>query len=174
MIAGFRRISAAFEKVVEILLLLALGLMTFIVLAGVFFRYVINRPLMFSFEGSTILFAWIVFIGIFLAYKDRLHLGVGIIDGHLSPGGRRALGIFRNAVILVISVYLVAQSWELTTRAGLIIPSLQISVRVFYVSMPIGFTLMAALALTRIVTSVFGIHDDDAAADDPRGEGADT
>ncbi|QKV19090.1 TRAP transporter small permease [Oricola thermophila] len=153
------KISRGIEKGLEFLLIAALTLMTAIVLAGVFFRYVLERPLVFSFEASTILFAWIVFLGSFLAYKDRFHLGVRIIDGYLSVRGRRILAAVRNLVILLVSLYLADKSWDLAMRAGQRVPSLQVSVRIFYIAMPIGFALMAVLSAVRSVTALRGSDD---------------
>jgi TRAP-type C4-dicarboxylate transport system permease small subunit len=142
------------ETALEVFLDIVLLAMTAIILAGVFFRYVLGQPLMFSFEISTVLFAWIVFIGLVIAYKDGFHLGVDVLDGFLPPRARHALNALRNAIVAVISVYMTVEAVHLFMQTSALIASLQITVRIYYFALPLGFGLMAVAATWRTTRDI--------------------
>lgn len=156
MLNAIRSVLRLGETALEVFLDIVLVAMTAIVLAGVFFRYVLGEPLMFSFEISTVLFAWIVFLGLVIAYKDGFHLGVDVIDGFLPPRARHALNALRNFIVVVISVYMTVQAVHLFMQTSALIASLQVTVRVYYFALPLGFGLMAVAATWRTVRD---IHD---------------
>jgi TRAP-type C4-dicarboxylate transport system permease small subunit len=156
MLNAIRSVLRFGETALEVFLDIVLVAMTAIVLAGVFFRYVLGEPLMFSFEISTVLFAWIVFIGLVIAYKDGFHLGVDLIDGFLPPRARHALNALRNFIVVIISVYMTVQAVHLFMQTSALIASLQVTVRIYYFALPLGFGLMAVAATWRTARD---IHD---------------
>jgi len=126
-----------------------------LVVLAVFMRYLVGAPLVFSYDLSTLLFAWTVFVGLALAERQKAHLSVGVIDGVLPPRAGRALKILRQMLVIVISVFAAWFGWKLFQRAGMVIPSMRISIGWLYASLPIGFGLLAlaqVVSLMRIVT----------------------
>lgn len=133
---------------------LTLAMVTLVVLA-VIMRYAIGSPLVFSFDLSTLLFAWMVFLGLALAERDGVHLAVDILDGYLPPRARKTLRIMRKILVLAVSAATTWFGWKLFQRAGMTIPSMRISIGWLYASLPIGFallTLAQAVKLLQIAT----------------------
>ncbi len=142
-------------------LLVALTVITLVVLVAVVFgavvmRYVFNAPLIFSFDLSTLLFAWIVFVGLAIADRDDAHMGLDLV-GRVSNATLRQVLIFvRLALVLALSAYLAWIGWQLYMRTGAQIASLRISAKWLYLSMPIGFGLMALSYIGRIIRLAAG------------------
>ncbi|WP_168193143.1 TRAP transporter small permease [Rhodophyticola sp. CCM32] len=123
--------------------------MVVLVVVAVFMRYVVVAPLIFSFDLSTLLFAWIVFLGLALAERNQAHLAVTVAGQLLPSRAARVLRLTRQLLLIVVSIFVTWYGWKLFQRAGMTIPSMRISIGWLYASLPIGFAL---LTLAQIVT----------------------
>lgn len=139
----FDFVSLAFSGVIT------LCMVTLVVLAVVM-RYVFNAPLVFSYDLSVILFAWVVFVSLGLAERSGAHLSVDIIDHALPSGVLRYLYIARQIIMAAFCLWFAYLGWRLLSRAGMEIPSMRISIRWLYASFPIGFALLAVAQISRI------------------------
>jgi len=142
-------------------LLVALTVITLIVLVAVVFgavvmRYVFSAPLIFSFDLSTLLFAWVVFVGLTVADRDDAHMGLDLVGGVSNETIRQVLVFVRLVLVLALSVYLAWIGWQLYMRTGAQISSLRISAKWLYLSMPIGFGLLALSYIGRIIRLAAG------------------
>jgi len=142
-------------------LLVALTVITLVVLVGVVFgavimRYVFNAPLIFSFDLSTLLFAWVVFIGLTIADRDDAHMGLDLVSKIGNANVRQALIALRLVLVLALSAYLAWIGWQIYLRTGAQISSLRISAKWLYLSMPIGFGLLTLSYIGRIIRLAAG------------------
>lgn len=141
--------------------LIALSIVALVVLVGVVFmavamRYLFNAPLIFSFDLSTLIFAWIVFVGLAIADRDDAHMGLDLVANIDNATVRQALVALRLVLVLALSVYLAWIGWQLYLRTGAQISSLRISAKWLYLSMPIGFGLLALSYIGRIIRLAAG------------------
>ncbi|OAM76634.1 TRAP transporter small permease [Devosia elaeis] len=141
--------------------LIALSIVALVVLVGVVFmavamRYLFNAPLIFSFDLSTLIFAWIVFVGLAIADRDDAHMGLDLVANIGNATVRQALVALRLILVLALSVYLAWIGWQLYLRTGAQISSLRISAKWLYLSMPIGFGLLALSYIGRIIRLAAG------------------
>jgi len=137
-------------------MLIALTVISLVVLVGVVFlavvmRYVFNAPLTFSFDLSTLLFAWIVFVGLTIADRDDAHMGLDVLPGIGSPALQAGLTLLRQVLVLALCAYLTWIGYQLFLRTGAQISSLRVSARWLYGAMPIGFALLTLSYLGRIL-----------------------
>ena len=151
--AGSRVLTAVRIAYEGVLIALTVAMVAVVVVA-VWFRYVMADPILYSFDLSTLLFAWIVFAGIALARVDDAHLGVDLLTGVRSPTVRRVVLILREAVVLGISAYLTWLAYQLTLRTGVQLTSMRISAKWLYAAMPVGFGLMTGLTAVRLALLV--------------------
>lgn len=156
-------ISIKFDAVLDGLnrVLVALTIVSLVVLVVVIFgavvmRYVFNAPLIFSFDLSTLLFAWVVFVGLAIADRDDAHMGLDVVGMINNAAMRQVLVGVRLVLVLALSVYLAWIGWQLYQRTGAQISSLRISAKWLYLSMPIGFGLLALSYIGRIIRLVAG------------------
>jgi TRAP-type C4-dicarboxylate transport system permease small subunit len=134
-------------SVVTVVLLLV---MATLVVVAVVMRYIVGAPLVFSYDLSTLLFAWIVFLGLALAERDGAHLAVDLLETALPRVPRLALVLVRQVAVAVLSLGIAWFGWKLLTRAGMVMPTLRISVGWLYAALPVGFALLAAAQLLAV------------------------
>ena len=144
------RILAALRFAYEGVLVALTVAMVGVVVVAVWFRYVMADPVLYSFDLSTLFFAWIVFAGMALARMEDAHLGVDLLINVRSPAIRLIVRVLREAVVLTISAYLTYLAYRLTVRTGVQITSMRVSAKWLYASMPVGFGLMTGLSAIRL------------------------
>ncbi len=106
-----RRALRAAVWLVEWWSALLLVLMVGIVVAGVFFRYVLDASLAWYDEFSSYLLVWLTFYGaVVVAYKRR-HIGFETLAESLGPVGRRVAGIVAELLVLAFQVVLAYYGW---------------------------------------------------------------
>lgn len=76
-------------RAVEVLLVAILGVMVAMVFGNVVLRYGFDSGITVSEELSRVLFVWLTFLGAVPVMRQHGHLGVELLTGVLSPGGRR-------------------------------------------------------------------------------------
>ena len=110
-------------------------------------RYVFNRPTVWTEELARYLFIWIVFLGIYIAYRDHRHLRIDYLVTRLSGVSRRAVEITGR---LVLTAFLLATLWyapgflRITARQPS--PTLRIPMALIYAVFPLS-SLMILLHL---------------------------
>ena len=142
---GIAGIVAAFAAAA---LLLEVGLL----LAGVTFRFVLNRPLIWSDELASSVFLWLAMLGAVLALHAGAHMRLSTIATRLPPrlrGPRAALAALAPLLLLLILIrpaldYMDDQSFIETPAMGW--PD---SIRASAV--PVGFGLMILLSVLHIL-----------------------
>lgn len=147
---GLERAWLGLNQLLIAATVISLIVLVCVVFGAVIMRYVFNAPLIFSFDLSTLLFAWIIFVGLVIADREDIHMGLDLTPGLSSTKLRNCVLLLRNLLVLILSVYLTWIGYQLFIRTGAQIPSLRISARWLYASMPIGFALLALSYLGRI------------------------
>ncbi|MFW8637204.1 TRAP transporter small permease [Cribrihabitans pelagius] len=104
--------SGLINSLEETLIALLLGLMTIITFANVIARFVFNSNILWALELTVFLFAWLVLMGASYAVKAHAHLGVDAIVNMLSPGARKAVGLFAAACCIVFSLLLLKGAYD--------------------------------------------------------------
>ena len=157
------RLAAVIDGVVRWLGIAILCCVTIVMLAQVFFRYVLNDSLLWSEELAVWGLIWIVFLGSVHLMRGNLHVSIpGLVD-ILPPTARR---ITRLAATLISACFLglfFVVSLEATvggfhTRS----PSMGISTQWAKLIIPISTGLMTLIAVLQIAR---GLRNRD--ADDP-------
>ena len=91
------------DKIEEYLCICCLVVMTALVFANVFSRYILHASFSFSEEITTNLFVLLSMMGTAIAAKRQAHLGLSIVTDRVSPKARRALLIFGYGLATVFS-----------------------------------------------------------------------
>lgn len=143
VLAIAERAGRVLDLVLSILTVTMTVLMALLVVVAVVMRYVFGAPLTYSYDLSTLIFAWMVFLGLGLAEFDRAHLAVDVIDQVVPERIYPVLLVVRQIALAMLTLAMASIGWELFQRAGMIMPSLRISIGWLYASMPIGFLLLS-------------------------------
>lgn len=121
---------------------------------AVFFRYVLNSGISWSDEVARILFVWLVFIGAYIAFKNKSHATVNVLVNKLPSRLKRYHGLFvallEGAFMATITWYGVVQVLN-TDKYGQVTPGLGVPMSWFYVVIPVTALL---ITINIVVTAI--------------------
>ena len=152
-----RTIVAAPRVLVGVLVLLAIGVMLY----GVLARYVLLPitnwldvdPVNFFWVeevGETAL-AWITLIGAAIAVAERSHFGLAVLVHRLAPEAQRKIDIATHVLITAFGLLVAWLGLKLAMlNASLTSPALELSLAWLYIPAAVGGVLMALYAANNI------------------------
>lgn len=139
-----RRLLDGLTALTQLAVALAMALMTTVISAEVFGRYVLNSSIYFSEELSRFCFVWAGFLGASLAMREGSHIGVTLLTERLAPARRRpVLAVARALTLALLAVVVVTGASILPDQWGQQTATLGFSVFWFYLAVPAGALLMA-------------------------------
>jgi TRAP-type C4-dicarboxylate transport system permease small subunit len=149
------RITEFIGKIVEKLISLIAGLLLIVVFINVCARYGFKIGITWAEEFSMLLFAWVVFLGAYLALRRKSHLALTFIIKRLPV---RYAPVSRYIILILVLGFLLAVFIggsgfvNNTLRLGQKTPLLGISAAWAYASLPVS----AALMILEILKALFG------------------
>ncbi len=144
-----RRLDDALTWFEHWFLALSHGLIAALVVAAVFFRYVLNDPLTWTEESIVLLFTWMLFVGLASAFQTRMHIRIDALLMVLPRWCWPALGL---AAVAVTGLTLLALAWfgveQTLIMAGTETPMMRISAAWGVSAVPAG-AVLSLIHLTR-------------------------
>lgn len=105
---GVSRLDAGLARFEDLFLSLSHGLIAALIMAAVFFRYVLADPLIWTEEFIVIVFTWMLFIGFASGMHRRMHIRIDALIMLLPAGGRTVVG---SVAVLATLLTLLALAW---------------------------------------------------------------
>ena len=137
-----RRLDDALGRGEDLFLAAAHGLIAVLVIAAVFFRYVLSDPLIWTEEFIVIVFTWMLFIGLSSGFRQRMHIRIDALLIVLPRRGRAAFGL---VAVMATMITLVALAWFGTEQALIMAttqtPMMRISAAWAVSALPVGAAL---------------------------------
>ncbi len=131
-----------------------------IVVLGVFFRKVLNRPFIWNFEASYMAYAAMFLLGFGYTLKHKMHVTIDVIYTSVGPKAQLVFDILGFVLFFIPFAYFsiksstifALQSWQMlehsqSTWAPPIYP--------FKTLMPVSFVLLALQAVSEIIKSIY-------------------
>lgn len=155
---AFLRTIATLERALLASIMIA---MTVLYSGAVLVREVsdeLYRELAWVDEATRWLMVWMVFLGLGLALEQGKHVAMTSL---LATFSRRARRIVRRAIDLVgllFSLVIVWFGWDITRLVlgtGQVSPTLGLTTAILYLSLPVGFSLLAL----RYLAGLIGVQD---------------
>jgi tripartite ATP-independent transporter DctM subunit len=135
-------VPAAILVVAEIVLLLA----------NVTWRYALHDPLMWGDELASLLFIWLAMLGTVIALRRGEHMRLTTFLARMSPEKRTFFETFSGVIVLAFMLMLMGPAWEYVKEEWIITtPALEIPHAFRVASLAVGFTLMLAIAISRLM-----------------------
>ncbi len=103
--------TAAYCKLLELLLVLLLAAMVLMVFGNVVLRYGFNSGITFSEELSRWAFVWMTFLGAIIALKENGHLGTDMLVSRLGPTGKKVCLAIGETLMLYVVWLVLSGSW---------------------------------------------------------------
>lgn len=157
------RVILAIDRVVAVAACAAAAVMSLLVIAEVFARYVLASSIPFSNELARVMFVWTIFLGVPLALSRGRHVSITILDRVLPASAYRtairASSLASLVVLCVVfykSINLAFRNWDQT------LSTMPVSAGVYYLAIPIGIGVtIIYLALMTVVASRQFIEDNE-------------
>ena len=128
-----------------------------VLFAGVFSRFVLHRPLVWSDELASILFLWLAMLGAVTALRRGEHMRMTALVGRLSPQPRAVLEAVAMAACLAFLALVIWPAWQYAAdERAITTPALEISNVWRAAALPVGIVLMASFAILRMLRSTTG------------------
>ena len=139
-----------------------IGAMTLVILYQVFMRYVLNDPPTWSEEMSRFMMVWMTFLVAPIAYRHGMNVAIETLSRFLVGRVQASLQLVLNALILYFMVVYAQEGVGLAER-GLKSKAFTIDVKLFwfYLVVPAGFYLLAAVSIEHILRAIKSIVDPD-------------
>lgn len=133
---SFKLLTRVFER----LLVSIIAFQAALLILSVFFRYILNSPIVWSDEIVRYSLVWMTFAGAALATRDDKHILVDVIDTILPEKGRKITNGFVDLVVIAFMAFLIYYGIRMTDyERGMFGETLTwISYAYVYVSIPIG------------------------------------
>lgn len=119
--AGHHRQRTFTDKIEETLIAIILGLMTIITFVNVIARYGFNENILWALEVTSILFAWLILLGVSYCVKITAHLGVDAVINLVSAPVRKTLTLIAVVLCILYALLLLKGGWD----SGQILPTCQ-------------------------------------------------
>jgi TRAP-type C4-dicarboxylate transport system permease small subunit len=154
----FRMVLAALGRLEEWLLVAAFSVMGVVLLAQVFFRYVLNAPLIWSEELARYLMVWITFLGINYGIRRGVHIEMGYFFAMLPRPLQRAVPVVTQAFLVVCLVLFLPGAFRFVAAQSRIDSSaMQVNMGLVYLAIPLGMVISAASLATNTIQRFFSV-----------------
>jgi tripartite ATP-independent transporter DctM subunit len=125
-----------------------------VLLGGVVSRYVFHHPIIWTDELASTLFLWLAMLGSAVALHRAEHMRMTAVVGMLSPPARRALEVLATVAALTFLLLILPSAYEFATdEVAVTTPAMQISDAWRAAALPVGFAIMIAIGLIRLIAA---------------------
>lgn len=150
-----RGLSDGVDRVARWIVAVLVGAMSLILIAQVFFRYVLQNSLPWSEEIARYLFVWASLLGASIALRLRYHPGLELMVNALPPRWRAAAGLLANGLVLLLLVVVAREGFLIgRMNAWQRSPAMGIPMTYPYAAVWVGSLLMAVHVLRFMVEEV--------------------
>ena len=134
------------ERLEEWLLASLLAVMVSITFMQVIARYVFNYSFVWALEVTTVLFAWLIFIGMSYGVRVGSHIGVDALVKSLGPRAARIVGSIAALLCIVYAAIVTFGGYQYVRKmydVGIEMQDVPIEQWIPRLVLPIGFALLA-------------------------------
>jgi tripartite ATP-independent transporter DctM subunit len=150
--AWTRGIDRAIGAIVEPLAALLLLVEVVILGGGVFMRYVLHNPLIWSDELAGILMLWLSMLGAVIAYRRNAHIRVSAFIRIVHPNVARVLAVCETAIVALFAIELLpATQTFLVQESVTLTPTLAIPQSYVLASIVVALVLILVIAVLRLI-----------------------
>lgn len=128
----------------EALGVIALTVLVITVSMNVFLRYVLNNSFEWGTEVASLMFVWVIMMGIGAAARNRLHPTIDLVTQIMPLKVGMILQILMGFAIIYVLGELIISTWDFALESGFnkYTGILGLPYIVVYLALPIGFGLM--------------------------------
>nr|MBC8443682.1 TRAP transporter small permease [Deltaproteobacteria bacterium] len=106
----------AIEKICGVFCVVCFAVMTALAILGVFFRYVMQSPFMWTEEVARYLLVWMGFTAVSIALRQGKHIKVEVLSNLVPSIVAKAVGYGVDALIALFFIVLLQQGYLMTVN----------------------------------------------------------
>lgn len=154
---SIQKVDKCLSMIENAVIILGLSAMFLILLAQVIMRYVFSRPLTWSEEAARFIFAYVSFIGISYAYRQKGHIRMEVVVNLFPQAVRRGLEVLINLGTIALFCYMIPFSFRfIGIQAGVKATATHIPMSIVYTALPLGMALSCVRLLISSLRIVWG------------------
>ncbi|WP_172327222.1 TRAP transporter small permease [Mangrovicoccus sp. HB161399] len=137
---------------------IGLVLMTAMIAAQVFFRYVLNDSLVWTEPAAILVMGWFILLGAAVGIREGYHLSFEVLLYLLPDRAKLVLYSISDVVVTAFGIGMVVYGWQLAAKtAGSTIPSLGFSGSVAFLPIISGGILVVLFSVERLARRAAGL-----------------
>ena len=156
-----KRALRFFVDVIEIYLPMASFMVLFVTfIFQIFCRYVLKRPIGWSYEMGLITFVWTTMFGALYAWRDGEHIVFSLVYDSRSQFGKRMFDLIGSLIVLVLMALIVLPTWKFIMNQRRTSSVLKMSYKLMYfpfIIMVIGTCLRQILQVYRATRALIAL-----------------
>lgn len=148
-----KKVIEILNKVLEILLCIAVILMVFGCVWQIITRFVLQDPSDWTEEFVKYVLIWTTMLGVPYAYGKDKHISIGFVTSTFTPKGLAMSKLFNDILILLLSILIMIVGGIMVDQnaAGQVSAALQIPMQIYYGGVPVCGVLMIVYSIPRIM-----------------------
>src|ERR1700761_2625890 len=151
---ALRQLDRALGTIIAVPTAILVLVEVFVLLGGVISRYVFHHPIIWSDELASTLFLWLAMLGSAVALHRSEHMRMTAFVGMLSPPVRLALDVVATVAGLAFLVMILPSAYDFATdEIPVTTPAMEISDAWRAAALPVGFAIMIAVAVVRLLAA---------------------
>lgn len=156
-----KRAGRFLVDVIEIYLPMASFIVLFVTfIFQIFCRYILNRPIGWSYEVGLITFVWTTMFGALYAWRDGEHIVFSLVYDGRSQFGKRMFDLIGSLIVLILMALIVQPTWKFIMNQRRMSSVLKISYKLMYFPffvMVIGSCLRQVLNVCRATRALIAL-----------------
>ncbi|RLC04863.1 MAG: hypothetical protein DRH34_03375 [Deltaproteobacteria bacterium] len=149
------KIGLAIEKICGALCVFCFATMTIIAILGVFFRYVMQSPFMWTEEVARYLLVWLGFTAVSIALRQDKHIKVEVLDGFVPQIVVKLMSYVVDLLVAIFFVVLLWQGYLMTINNIMTASTFQISMSWILAAVPVAAALTLVQLFLNVIKKIF-------------------
>ncbi|WP_067730371.1 TRAP transporter small permease [Oceanobacillus damuensis] len=135
----FQTITDILNRILLVASLSILAVMVLVIIYQVFSRQILGSAPAWSEEVSRLLFVWVSFLGIAYGFREKLHIGVGVLIDRLPKNVQNIFDYFAKVLVIGLGCILFYYGWQFTVlTSSSTMPATGMPSSVLYASIPVS------------------------------------
>ena len=149
------KIGLIIEKVSGAVCVICFVAMTMVAIMGVFFRYVMQSPFMWTEEVARYLMVWLGFTAINIAMRQDRHIKVEVLPKLVPAVAAKIIGYFVDALMVFFFFVLLKQGYLLMINNIMMASTFHLSMSWILVAVPAAAALTLIQLFLRVIKNIF-------------------
>jgi len=157
-----QRIMHYLDRFSDYFLMTVLGVMGVVLFAQVFFRYVLNAPLIWGEELARYLHVWIALMGIRFGLKYKAHLNISFVYDRLSPRAQQTIDIMVDLFLILCILIYFPGAWNFfINQATILSPAMEINMGLVHAPVLLGFIGALIYMVNNLISNIVKLRQKD-------------